>query len=103
MSLNRGPTVVIIVNLIVEILDMEESSSAIQDDLMSRVNILKEDLHDADRRADNSERQVVFLLKKVQEQDDMITKYMSDYKGTGQFIDDRIPNKVVTCHCSLAE
>ena len=38
---------------------MEESSSAIQDDLMSRVNILKEDLHDADRRADNSERQVI--------------------------------------------
>lgn len=75
-------------NLSKRLKDLEESSQTTEDELTARGHILKEDLHDADRRADNSERQVVYLLKRVQEQDDLIAKYMDDYKGTGQFIDD---------------
>jgi len=42
--------------------DLEESSQTTEDELTARGHILKEDLHDADRRADNSERQVNLLL-----------------------------------------
>lgn len=77
-------------NLSKRLKELEESTSNNEDDLLQRLNILKEDLHDADKRADNSERQVVFLLKRVQEQEDLIGKYMDDYKGTGQFIDESI-------------
>lgn len=34
--------------------------------------------------------QVVYLLKKVQHQEDLVAAYMEDYKGTGQFIDDSV-------------
>jgi hypothetical protein len=34
--------------------------------------------------------QVVYLLKRVQQQEDLVAAYMEDYKGTGQFIDDSV-------------
>lgn len=77
-------------NLSKRLKETEESSQNTEDDLMARVNILKEDLAEADKRADNSERQVVYLLKKVQHQEDLLSQYMDDYRGTGQFIDDSL-------------
>lgn len=105
---------------------------------MEKVAILKEDLDDADKRADNSERQVteepskagffivlaavfgvfgnfetnvmemvkmnwlnysiviltpnqvVHLLKRVQEQEDVLTKYQQDFTMSCKFIDESI-------------
>ena len=38
--------------------ELTKSSQDTEDELTARINILKEDLHEADKRADNSERQV---------------------------------------------
>ncbi|KAL5251555.1 hypothetical protein ACHWQZ_G017053 [Mnemiopsis leidyi] len=75
-------------NLAKELKELTKTSQNTEDELTARINILKEDLHEADKRADNSERQVVYLLKRVQQQEDLVAAYMEDYKGTGQFIDD---------------
>ena len=77
-------------NLTKQLKDLKDEAQNTEDELTARVNILKEDLGEADKRADNSERQVVYLLKRVQHQEDLIAKYMDDYRGTGQFIDESI-------------
>jgi len=77
-------------NLSTRLKVLEDTTTEKEDKMMEKVAILKEDLDDADKRADNSERQVVHLLKRVQEQEDILTKYQNDFNLSCKFIDDSI-------------
>lgn len=77
-------------NLSTRLKVLEDTTADREEKMMEKVAILKDDLEDADKRADNSERQVIHLLKRVQDQEDRLTKYQNDFDLSCKFIDESI-------------